>query len=101
MAKTSTVYRNIHRKALCEKYRAQRDALRVRSLDLKLTLEERMEARAALSMLPSDSSPTKYKNRCQLTGRSHAYIRKFGVSRLVLRRMAHAGFLPGVTKASW
>jgi len=101
VAKTSTIYRNIHRKALCEKYRVQRDALRARSLDLKLTLEERMEARAALSMLPSDSSPTKIKNRCQITGRSHAYIRKFGVSRLVLRRMAHAGFLPGVTKASW
>ena len=101
MAKTSTVYRNIHRKALCEKHRAQRDALRQRSLDLKLTLEERMEARAALSMLPADSSPTKYKNRCQITGRGRAYLRKFGISRLVLRRMAHAGYLPGVTKASW
>ncbi len=101
MAKTSTVYRNIRRKALCEKYRAQRDALRLRSKDLKLTLEERMEARAAMSLLPSDSSPTKIKNRCQITGRSHAYLRKFGVSRHVLRRLAHAGFLPGVTKASW
>ena len=101
MAKTSTVYRNIHRKALCEKFRAQREALRERSLDLKLTLEERMEARAALSLLPADSSPTKYKNRCQITGRGRAYLRKFGISRLVLRRMAHAGYLPGVTKASW
>lgn len=101
MAKTSTLYRNIHRKALCEKYKVQRDALRVRSKDLNLSLDERMEARAALSMLPADSSPTKIKNRCQITGRSHAYIRKFGISRAVLRRMAHAGFLPGVTKASW
>jgi small subunit ribosomal protein S14 len=41
------------------------------------------------------------KNRCQITGRGRAYLRKFGISRLVLRRMAHAGFLPGVTKASW
>jgi len=101
MAKTSTLYRNIHRKALCEKYKAQRDALRARSLDLKLTLDERMEARAALSLLPANSSPTRVKNRCQITGRSHAYIRKFGICRTVLRRMAHAGFLPGVTKASW
>lgn len=101
MAKTSTVCRNIRRKALCEKYRAQRDALRIRSKDLKLTLDERMEARAALSLLPADSSPTRVKNRCQITGRSHAYIRKFGVCRHVLRDMAHAGFLPGVTKASW
>ena len=101
MAKTSTLYRNIHRKALCEKYKAQRDALRIRSKDLNLSLDERMEARAALSMLPVDSSPTRVKNRCQITGRSHAYIRKFGICRTVLRRMAHAGFLPGVTKASW
>lgn len=101
MAKTSTLYRNIHRKALCEKYKAQRDALRSRSKDLNLSLDERMEARAALSMLPVDSSPTRVKNRCQITGRSHAYIRKFGICRTVLRRMAHAGFLPGVTKASW
>ena len=101
MAKTSTVYRNLHRIKLCERYKSQRDALRARSLDLKLSLDERMEARAALSLLPVDSSRTRIKNRCQITGRSHAYIRKFGVCRTVLRRMAHAGFLPGVTKASW
>jgi small subunit ribosomal protein S14 len=101
MAKTSTLWRNIHRKQLCEKYKAQRDSLRIRSKDLSLTLEERMEARAALSMLPANSSPTRVKNRCQITGRSHAYIRKFGICRTVLRRMAHAGYLPGVTKASW
>jgi small subunit ribosomal protein S14 len=101
MAKTSVLYRNIHRKALCEKYRAQREALRARSKDLKLSLDERMEARAALSLLPPDSSPTRVKNRCQITGRGRAVLRKFGVCRTVLRRMAHAGFLPGVTKASW
>lgn len=101
MAKTSTVFRNVKRTRLCEKYRTQRDALRLRSKDLKLSLDERMEARAALTMLPSNSSPTRLKNRCQITGRSHAYIRKFGICRTVLRRMAHAGFLPGVTKASW
>lgn len=101
MAKTSTLWRNIHRKALCDKYKAQRDELRVRSKDLSLTLEERMEARAALSLLPANSSPTRLKNRCQITGRSRAYLRKFGICRTVLRRMAHAGFLPGVTKASW
>jgi small subunit ribosomal protein S14 len=101
MAKTSTVYRNIHRAKLCEKFKSQRDALRARSKDLKLSLDERMEARAALTLLPANSSPTRLKNRCQITGRSHAYIRKFGICRTVLRRMAHAGFLPGVTKASW
>ena len=101
MAKTSTVYRNVKRTKLCEKYRAQRDSLRERSKDLKLSLEDRMEARAALTLLPGNSAPTRLKNRCQITGRSRAYLRKFGVCRTVLRRMAHAGFLPGVTKASW
>lgn len=101
MAKTSTVQRNLKRQRLIEKYKAQRDALRARSKDLKLSLEERMEARAALSLLPVDSCPVRYKNRCQITGRSHAYLRKFGVCRTVLRRLAHAGVLPGVTKASW
>ena len=101
MAKKSLVAKNLQRQALVEKYKDRRAALRARSTDLKLTLEERMEARAALSLLPVDSSPTRIKNRCQITGRSHAYLRKFGICRTVLRRMAHAGFLPGVTKASW
>lgn len=101
MAKTSTITRNLRRQALCEKYRAQREELRARSKDLKLSLEERMEARAALGLLPVDSSPTRVKSRCQITGRSHAVLRKFGVCRTVLRRMVHAGHLPGVTKSSW
>jgi small subunit ribosomal protein S14 len=101
MAKTSTVHRNLRRAQQAQKYRAQREALRARSKDLKLSLEERMEARAALGLLPADSSPTKYKNRCQLTGRSHAYLRKFGICRNALRLLAHQGVLPGVTKASW
>jgi small subunit ribosomal protein S14 len=101
MAKTSLVEKNLQRRKLCEKFRSQREALRVRSKDLKLSLEERMEARAALSLLPSNSSPTRLRNRCQITGRSRAYLRKFGVCRNVLRRLSHAGMLPGVTKASW
>jgi small subunit ribosomal protein S14 len=101
MAKTSTINRNQRRAKLAQKFQAQREALRVRSKDLKLSLEERMEARAALGLLPADSSPTKYKNRCQLTGRSHAYLRKFGICRNALRLLAHQGVLPGVTKASW
>jgi small subunit ribosomal protein S14 len=101
VAKKSTVHRNLRRQQLVEKFRTQRDQLRARSKDLKLTLEERMEARAALSLLPVDSCPGRVKYRCQVTGRSHAYLRKFGICRTVLRRMAHAGFLPGVTKASW
>jgi small subunit ribosomal protein S14 len=101
MAKKSLVHKNLQRMALCEKMKAQRAALRARSKDLKLSLEERMEARAALSLLPANSSPTRVRNRCQITGRSRAYLRKFGVCRTVLRRLSHAAALPGVTKASW
>jgi small subunit ribosomal protein S14 len=101
MARTSLLNRNAYRATLVVKYKARRDALRARSLDLKLTLEERMEARAALDLLTPDSSPTRVRNRCQLTGRSHAYLRKFGICRNALRLLAHQGNLPGVTKASW
>jgi len=101
MAKTSLVVKNQQRMKLVDKYRAQREALRIQSKDLKLSLEERMEARAALGTLPSNSSPTRIRNRCQITGRSHGYLRKFGVCRNALILLAHQGTLPGVTKASW
>jgi small subunit ribosomal protein S14 len=101
MAKKSLVAKNKQRQTLVDKYKDRRAELRARSKDLKLTLEERMEARAALSLLPSNSSPTKLRNRCQLTGRTRAYLRKFGICRNALRLLAHQGDLPGVTKASW
>lgn len=101
MAKKSLVAKNIQRQALVDKFKAQRTELRKRSTDLKLSLEERMEARASLSMLPPNSSPTRVRNRCQLTGRTRAYLRKFGVCRNALRLLAHQGDLPGVTKSSW
>jgi len=56
---------------------------------------------AAIALLPRDSSPTRSKNRCQLTGRSHAFLRKFKVSRIMLRELALAGKIPGLKKASW
>lgn len=101
MAKKSLVAKNIQRQTLVDKYKAQRNELRKRSTDLKLSLEERMEARAALSLLPVNSSSTRVRNRCQLTGRTRAYLRKFGICRNALRLLAHQGDLPGVTKASW
>jgi small subunit ribosomal protein S14 len=101
MAKKSQIRRNNDRKDLIGKFAAKRQALRLRSKDLTLSLEERMEARAALDLLPANSSATRWKNRCQLTGRSHAYLRKFGICRNALRLLAHQGVLPGVTKASW
>ena len=101
MAKKSKVARNAQRKQMCDKHKAQREALRARSKDLSLALEERMEARAALHLLPANSSPTRIRNRCSVTGRSRGNIRKFGICRHLLRSLAHAGHLPGCTKSSW
>src|SRR4051812_24608249 len=101
MAKTSLVHMNLKRQKLVDRFKDQRATLRLRSKDLKLSLEERMEARAALSLLPVNSSPTRVRNRCQLTGRSRAYVRKCAICRNALRLLAHQGALPGVTKASW
>ena len=101
MAKKSKVARNAQRKQICDKYKAQREALRGRSKDLALSLEERMEARASLALLPKNSSPTRIRNRCSVTGRSRGNIRKFGVCRHMLRLLAHSGHLPGCTKSSW
>lgn len=101
MAKKSKVARNLQRREICDKFRAKRQALRERSLNLKLSLEERMEARAALAMLPRNSSPTRIRNRCQVTGRSRGNLRKFGLCRHLLRILAHEGNLPGCTKSSW
>ncbi|MBA3846032.1 MAG: 30S ribosomal protein S14 [Planctomycetes bacterium] len=101
MAKKSKIARNQQRLELAAKYSVRRGALRDRSKDLKLSLEERMEARAALALLPRESSPTRYRVRCSITGRSRGNYRKFGVCRNVLRRLAHKGELPGCTKSSW
>ena len=101
MAKKSKLDRNRKRQKLCDKYRTQRAELRARSKDLKLSLEERMEARAALSLLPASSSPTRVRFRCSITGRARGNLRKFGISRIMLRNFAHAGYLPGCTKSSW
>lgn len=101
MAKKSLVAKNQQRQKLVDKFKVQRAELRKQSKKLSLSLEERMEARAALSLLPVNGSPTRVRNRCQLTGRTRAYLRKFGVCRNALRLLAHQGDLPGVTKASW
>ena len=67
----------------------------------KLTPEERFGARLKLAKLPRNSSPTRIRNRCEITGRPRAVYRKFKLSRLALRQLASLGALPGVVKSSW
>ena len=63
--------------------------------------EERFDAVVALNKLPKNSSPTRLRNRCQITGRARGFLRKFKLSRLCFREMANMGLIPGVVKASW
>ena len=101
MAKRSMKNRELKRKHLIKKYAAKRAELRAKVKDISLNEEERALARKSLSMLPRDSSPSRLRNRCNLTGRPHGYYRKFGLGRNKLREAAMRGDVPGLVKASW
>ncbi len=101
MAKKSKIAKNQQRERLAAKYAGRRKELRARSVDPSLELEERMEARAALAMLPRNSAENRLRNRCLITGRPRGYYRRLGISRVMVRDLAHAGVLPGMTKSSW
>lgn len=101
MASKAAIYKNNKRKKLVALYKERRDELRSRVKDLSIPLEEREIAARMLNKLPRDSSPTRVRNRCNLSGRPRAYYGKFGLSRIALRDLALRGELPGVTKSSW
>ena len=101
MAKRSMINREIKRKSLIRKYAARRAELRGVVKDTSLSDEERSLARKKLNMLPRDSSPSRLRNRCKITGRPHGYYRKFGLCRNKLREAAMRGDVPGLVKASW
>ena len=101
MAKRSMIERDKRRKHLVAKYAARRAELRAAVKNTKLSIEERDAAMVQLQKLPRDSSRTRVRNRCQLTGRPRGYYRKFGLSRSKLREVIMYGEAPGVVKASW
>ena len=101
MAKKSAIQRNLKRVRLEEKYRAKRKALKEKLLDPELPDEEYFRAQKQLSKLPRNSSPVRVRNRCGVTGRPRAHLRKFGLSRISFRELANEGKIPGVTKSSW
>lgn len=101
MAKLSAIHKNERRKALAEKYGRYRAELRKTANNPNLDEETRNAARLKLQKLPRDTSPTRTVTRCYLSGRPKAVYRKFGLSRIAFRELAHRGLLPGVTKASW
>ena len=101
MAKKSMIAREVKRQKLVDKYATKRAALKAIANDDSLTMEERFTARLKLAKLPSNSSATRLHNRCQLTGRPHAYYRKLKVSRIMLRELGSKGQIPGMVKSSW
>ncbi len=101
MAKKSSVEKNNKRIRMVELYKERRAVLKKATVDLSLSLEDRMAAQAKLSDLPKNSSAVRVRNRCSQTGRARGFLRFFGVSRIVFRELASAGLLPGVRKASW
>ena len=101
MAKTSSINKNKRREKMAKQYAGKRAKLKAMAVDDKLTPEDRFAARIKLAELPRNSSPTRIRNRCSLSGRPRAFIRKFGVSRITFRELALAGKIPGVTKSSW
>jgi small subunit ribosomal protein S14 len=101
MAKTSMVNREVKRIKLTKKFAAKRAALKEIITDEARSMEERDVARIKLQKLPRDSSRSRIRNRCRLTGRAHGYYRKFGLGRNELRRLAMEGHVPGLVKASW
>ena len=101
MAKTSMVERNNKRRRLASKYKVRRTRLKAIAADRNLPAEERFAARLKLAELPRNSSPTRIRNRCDLTGRPRGYYRKLRLSRIALRDFASNGQIPGMTKSSW
>ncbi len=100
MAKKSMIEREKKRKKLVEKYAEKREELKQQFMEAE-DLEEKIELDRKLQRLPRNSAPNRVRNRCWLTGRPRGYYRDFGLSRNVIREMAHEGLLPGVVKSSW
>ncbi|AQS49446.1 30S ribosomal protein S14 [Thioclava sediminum] len=101
MAKKSMVAREAKRQRLVNKYADKRAALKEIINDQERPMEERFKASLKLAELPRNSSAVRLHNRCQLTGRPHAYYRKLKLSRIMLRDLASYGQIPGMVKSSW
>ncbi|GMR17829.1 MAG: 30S ribosomal protein S14 [Gammaproteobacteria bacterium] len=101
MAKKSMIAREVKRKATVARFATKRADLRAKIKSLKTPEEERDAAILALQKLPRNASPCRGRNRCQMTGRSRGYYRKFGLSRNRLREVMNRGEVPGAIKSSW
>lgn len=101
MAKKSMIARDVKRAKLADKYAAKREELKALIKNVNTSDEERWAAVLKLQTLPRDSSPSRQRNRCAITGRPRGFQRKFGLSRTKIRELAMSGEIPGLRKASW
>ena len=101
MAKTSAIQRNLKSIKLTKKFLKKREDLKKIIKNKKLPLEDRFAAQLKLAKIPRNSSKTRIRNRCEISGRPHGYYRKLKISRIALRDLASQGKIPGMTKSSW
>ena len=101
MAKTSTMAKEKRKASMAKRHKEKRTALKAKIIDPNLSEEEKQEAMFALTKMPRNGSPARHRRRCTATGAPRGNYRKFGLNRITFRKMALAGLLPGVTKASW
>lgn len=101
MAKTNMVEREKRRAKTVKKYAVKRAELKELIRDPKTSPEARVQAQEKLQAQPRDASPSRGRNRCQITGRSRGVYRKFGLARTKIREVANRGEIPGLVKASW
>jgi small subunit ribosomal protein S14 len=101
MAKTSSIEKNKRRTRLSKLYAGRRSKLKAIAMDKTVSMEERFAATLKLAELPRNSSKTRIRNRCEVTGRPRAYYRKLKMSRIALRDLGSKGLIPGLVKSSW
>lgn len=101
MAKKSSIAKQHKRERLVKNKWDKRQSLKAIILDMTKSVEERANAVDALNKMPKNSSKIRLRNRCQFTGRSRGFLRKFKLSRICFREMANQGLIPGIIKASW
>jgi small subunit ribosomal protein S14 len=101
MAKTSSIEKNERRRKLSKKYAGKRSRLKAIARDKTKPLEDRFEAAIKLAELPRNSSATRIRNRCEVTGRPRGFYRKLKMSRIALRDFGSKGLIPGLVKSSW
>jgi len=101
MAKKAMVERDLKRRRLAEKYEEKRAALKAIIRDENTPADEKFAASLKLAELPRNSSKTRIRNRCLVTGRPRGYYRKMQMSRIALRQLGSDGKIPGLVKSSW